>query len=149
MIAAGYEDGNDASSLRDDPMFKIALDLTPSAIASCVRNQRTVGPSYVDQGVGFAIHALEKVARPPTESANICCACYHDYPRTKRHRSDVVAQKSFHHTPSCSFILTLRDRQAAVKPLCTQTQVYPRNPTFGGCLSMTITFEMKALTFRT
>ena len=46
-------------------------------------------------------------------------------------------------------ILTLRDRQAAVKPLCTQTQVYPRNPTFGGCLSMTITFEMKALTFRT
>ena len=30
MIAAGYEDGNDASSLRVDPMFKMALDLTPS-----------------------------------------------------------------------------------------------------------------------
>lgn len=30
MIAAGYEDGNDASSLRVDPMFKLALDLTPS-----------------------------------------------------------------------------------------------------------------------
>src|SRR3546814_8429311 len=27
MIAAGYEDGNDASSLRVDPMFKLALDL--------------------------------------------------------------------------------------------------------------------------
>jgi len=27
MIAAGYEDGNDASSLRSDPMFKMALDL--------------------------------------------------------------------------------------------------------------------------
>ena len=34
MIAAGYEDGyedgNDASGLRRDPMFKMALDLTPS-----------------------------------------------------------------------------------------------------------------------
>ena len=35
MIAAGYEDGNDASSLRDDPMFKIALDLTPSDRELC------------------------------------------------------------------------------------------------------------------
>src|SRR5271168_5220620 len=30
MIAAGYEDGNDASRLRGDPAFKIAMDLTPS-----------------------------------------------------------------------------------------------------------------------
>lgn len=30
MIAAGYEDGNDASCLRSDPMFKMALDLSPS-----------------------------------------------------------------------------------------------------------------------
>src|SRR5580692_921860 len=30
MIAAGYEDGNDADSLRSDPMFKMALDLSPS-----------------------------------------------------------------------------------------------------------------------
>ena len=30
MIGAGYEDGNDASSLRSDPMFKMALDLSPS-----------------------------------------------------------------------------------------------------------------------
>ena len=30
MIAAGYEDGNDANCLRSDPMFKMALDLTPS-----------------------------------------------------------------------------------------------------------------------
>ena len=29
MISAGYEDGNDANSLRRDPMFKIALDLSP------------------------------------------------------------------------------------------------------------------------
>src|SRR6266550_6023456 len=30
MIAAGYEDGNDANSLRADPMFKMAHDLAPS-----------------------------------------------------------------------------------------------------------------------
>ncbi len=30
MISAGYEDGNDASGLRGDPMFKMALDLVPS-----------------------------------------------------------------------------------------------------------------------
>ena len=30
MIGAGYEDGNDANALRSDPMFKMALDLSPS-----------------------------------------------------------------------------------------------------------------------
>jgi hypothetical protein len=35
MIAAGYEDGNDASSLRCDPMFKMALDLAPSDRELC------------------------------------------------------------------------------------------------------------------
>jgi len=35
MIAAGYEDGNDASSLRSDPMFKMALDVAPSDRELC------------------------------------------------------------------------------------------------------------------
>ncbi len=35
MIGAGYEDGNDASSLRSDPMFKMALDLSPSERELC------------------------------------------------------------------------------------------------------------------
>lgn len=35
MIAAGYEDGNDASSLRIDPVFKMALGLAPSDRALC------------------------------------------------------------------------------------------------------------------
>ena len=38
MIAAGYEDGNDASGLRSDPMFKMALDLTPSDRELCWRS---------------------------------------------------------------------------------------------------------------
>ena len=35
MIAAGYEDGNDAQRLRGDPMFKMALDLSPSDRELC------------------------------------------------------------------------------------------------------------------
>jgi hypothetical protein len=35
MVAAGYEDGNDASHLRSDPMFKMALDLSPSDRELC------------------------------------------------------------------------------------------------------------------
>jgi len=35
MIAAGYEDGNDAKGLRVDPIFKMALDLSPSDRELC------------------------------------------------------------------------------------------------------------------
>lgn len=35
MIAAGYEDGNDATALRHDPAFKLALDRLPEAAALC------------------------------------------------------------------------------------------------------------------
>jgi DDE family transposase len=35
MIAAGYEDGNDADSLRHDPVFKLALDRLPDGAALC------------------------------------------------------------------------------------------------------------------
>ena len=35
MIAAGYEDGNDADTLRSDAMFKLALDRLPSGEDLC------------------------------------------------------------------------------------------------------------------
>jgi hypothetical protein len=35
MIAAGYEDGNDADALRHDPLFKLALDHRPDGAALC------------------------------------------------------------------------------------------------------------------
>jgi Transposase DDE domain group 1 len=35
MIAAGYEDGNDADALRRDPMFKLALERLPSGADLC------------------------------------------------------------------------------------------------------------------
>lgn len=38
MIATGYEDGNDATGLRADPLFKMALDRSPSGRALCSRS---------------------------------------------------------------------------------------------------------------
>jgi hypothetical protein len=35
MIAAGYEDGNGADSLRHDPVFKLALDTLPDGAPLC------------------------------------------------------------------------------------------------------------------
>ena len=35
MIAAGYEDANDADTLRRDPMFELALDRLPSDEELC------------------------------------------------------------------------------------------------------------------
>jgi hypothetical protein len=35
MIAAGYEDGNDATGLRSDPLFKLALERVPSGRDLC------------------------------------------------------------------------------------------------------------------
>src|SRR5437773_7828703 len=52
MIAAGYEDGNDANSLRADPMFKMAHDLAPSDGELCSQS---------------TISRLEKIPAP-------CCA---------------------------------------------------------------------------
>jgi hypothetical protein len=40
MIAAGYEDANDANALRADPMFKLALDRLPAGEELC--SQSTV-----------------------------------------------------------------------------------------------------------
>jgi hypothetical protein len=40
MIAAGYEDGNDANALRDDPMFKLAMERLPDDSDLC--SQSTV-----------------------------------------------------------------------------------------------------------
>jgi hypothetical protein len=49
MIAAGYEDGNDADSLRHDPLFKLANGRLPGAAALCSqptlsRLENTPGP---------------------------------------------------------------------------------------------------------
>src|SRR5260370_36368920 len=44
MIAAGYEDGNDADTLRRDAMFKLALDRLPSDEELCSQSVLGLDP---------------------------------------------------------------------------------------------------------
>jgi hypothetical protein len=72
MIAAGYEDGNDATHLRVDPMFKMALDLPPSGRDLC--SQPTIS-------------RLENVPDPRTllrmggAMVDLYCESYHQVPK--------------------------------------------------------------------
>jgi hypothetical protein len=72
MIAAGYEDGNDAGSLRHDPLFKLANGRLPDAAALCSqptlsRMENTPGP-----------RALVRMARAMVA---LYCACFRQVPR--------------------------------------------------------------------
>ena len=73
MISAGYEDGNDANSLRRDPMFKMALDLSPIDRELCsqstisrlenlpdVRALLRMGRAMVDLYCGFPFATVPK-----------------------------------------------------------------------------------------
>ncbi len=72
MIAAGYADGNGASGLRQDPVFKMAQGIAPS------------GRSLASQPT---ISRLENVAdvRAPRRVGNalveLCCASFRQVPR--------------------------------------------------------------------
>jgi hypothetical protein len=72
MIAAGYEDGNDADSLRHDPMFKLANGRLPDEAALCSqptlsRLENTPGP-----------RALIRMARAMVA---LYCASFRQVPR--------------------------------------------------------------------
>jgi hypothetical protein len=72
MIAAGYEDGNDADSLRHDPLFKLANGRLPDAAALCSqptlsRLENTPGP-----------RALIRMARAMVA---LYCASFSQVPR--------------------------------------------------------------------
>jgi hypothetical protein len=72
MIAAGYEDGNDADSLRHDPLFKLANGRLPDAAALCSqptlsRLENTPGP-----------RALIRMARA---MVGLYCASFRQVPR--------------------------------------------------------------------
>ena len=66
MIAAGYEDGNDADSLRSDPMFKMALDLTPSDRELC--SQPTIS-RLENLPDARALLRISTMAPPPASKA--------------------------------------------------------------------------------
>src|SRR6059058_1290854 len=58
MIAAGYEDGNDADSLRADPLFKLAMDRLPEHGDLCSQSTVSRAENLPDR------HALLRMARP-------------------------------------------------------------------------------------
>jgi hypothetical protein len=72
MIAAGYEDGNDASHLRGDPAFKMAMDLTPSERELC--SQSTI--SRLENLPGA--RALLRMGRAMVD---LYCASFREVPK--------------------------------------------------------------------
>lgn len=72
MIAAGYEDGNDASSLRADPMFKMALDVLPSDRELCSQPTISRLENMPDR------RALVRMGRAMVE---LYCESFHQVPK--------------------------------------------------------------------
>jgi hypothetical protein len=72
MIAAGYEDGNDADSLRHDPLFKLANGRLPDEAALCSQPTR----SRLENTPG--LRALVRMARAMVA---LSCASFRQVPR--------------------------------------------------------------------
>jgi hypothetical protein len=72
MIAAGYEDGNDATSLRQDPAFKMALDHLPSGRALCSQSTISRLENLAD------VRALLRLGRAMVD---LYCASFRQVPR--------------------------------------------------------------------
>ena len=73
MIAAGYEDGNDATALRDDPAFKLALERDPETGAALC-SQPTISRM---ENLGDT-RALIRMGRA---MVRFCCAAFARAPR--------------------------------------------------------------------
>src|ERR687883_515677 len=72
MIAAGYEDGNDADSLRHDPVFKLALDALPGGEPLCSQPTISRLENLPD------VRALLRLARA---MVGLYCASFRQVPR--------------------------------------------------------------------
>jgi len=72
MIAAGYEDGNDADSLRADPMFKLAMDRLPEHADLCSQSTVSRAENLPD------VRALLRMGRAMVDHY---CASFRNVPR--------------------------------------------------------------------
>src|SRR4051794_22887733 len=72
MIAAGYEDGNDADSLRADPLFKLAMDRLPEHGELCSQSTVSRTENLPDR------HALLRMGRAMVDHY---CQSFHQVPR--------------------------------------------------------------------
>jgi len=69
MIAAGYEDGNDASSLRIDPVFKMALG-QPAYRSATPRLGKCLG--HIHQPLGRIIQVFSaRFKKPQTHARTV------------------------------------------------------------------------------
>jgi len=72
MAAAGYQDGNDATSPRCDPMFEMALDFAPSGRELCSQSTISRLENLPD------IHALLHIGQAMID---FYCASFHEVPK--------------------------------------------------------------------
>src|SRR5271166_2056201 len=72
MISAGYEDGSDASRLRGDPAFKMAMDLTPSERELCSQSTISRLENLPD------VRALLRMGRAMVD---LYCASFREVPK--------------------------------------------------------------------
>ena len=72
MIAAGYEDGNDATGLRTDPLFKLALERVPSDRDLC--SQSTI--SRLEN-----LPDARTLLRLGRALVDVCCGSFRQVPR--------------------------------------------------------------------
>jgi hypothetical protein len=72
MIAAGYEDGNDANTLRGDPVFKMALNRQPGGDELCSQSTISRLENLPD------VRALVRVGRTMVD---LYCASFRQVPR--------------------------------------------------------------------
>ena len=72
MIAAGYEDGSDADSLRTDPMFKLAMDRLPEHAELCSQSTVSRAENLPD------VRALLRMGRAMVDHY---CASFRRVPR--------------------------------------------------------------------
>jgi hypothetical protein len=72
MIAAGYEDGNDASRLRGDPLFKMAMELKPSDRQLCSQSTISRLENLPD------VRALLRMGRAMID---LYCASFREVPK--------------------------------------------------------------------
>ncbi|MBV8869172.1 MAG: transposase, partial [Acetobacteraceae bacterium] len=72
MVAAGYEDGNDADGLRSDPLFKLAMDRLPDHADLCSQSTVSRTENLPDR------HALLRMGRAMVDHY---CESFRQVPR--------------------------------------------------------------------
>jgi hypothetical protein len=113
MIAAGYEDGNDASSQRTDPMFEMALGLSPSERELCSQSSISRRENLPDARALLRMGRVIDLVDGLKAEAIIAGKGY-DANRLMRRSQNKEAKSSFH-------------QDAAVKSLVPTTQTSTRN----------------------